>query len=145
MTWDAPPASPAQPPVGTMLARGALGRCPLCGQGRLFNGYLRLADACSVCHAPLGHIRADDAPPYFTILIVGHVLVPLVFVVEKAWYPPMWLHMALWLPLFGALSALFLRPTKGAVVAWMMRLGLTGTEHGPQIPPVPPRRAPTHD
>ncbi len=122
------------PPIGTALARGAMGRCPCCGQGKLFNGYLRLADECSHCHTPLGRIRADDAPPYFTILIVGHVLVPLVFLVEKAWYPPMWLHMAVWLPLFAILSAAFLRPTKGATVAWMMRLGLIGTEHGAQIP-----------
>ena len=75
-------------------------------------------------------------------LIVGHVLVPIVFVVEKTWYPPMWLHMAIWLPLFAILSALFLRPVKGAVVAWMLRLGLTGTEQGAQIPPSPSRTAP---
>ncbi|MBR0648966.1 DUF983 domain-containing protein [Roseomonas terrae] len=143
MPWDSQPASPAEAsvrlPVGTMLVRGAMGRCPVCGRGRLFNGYLRLADECSNCHEPLGRIRADDAPPYFTILIVGHVLVPFVFMAEKAWYPPMWLHMALWLPLFAVLSALFLRPIKGAVVAWMLRLGLTGTEHGAPIMPAPPR------
>ena len=146
MPWDTEPAVPAvpaaQPPFGTALARGAMGRCPVCGQGKLFNGYLRLVDECSHCHAPLGRIRADDAPPYFTILIVGHVLVPIVFVVEKAWYPPMWLHMAIWLPLFAILSALFLRPIKGAVVAWMMRLGLTGTEQGAQIVAPAPRQAP---
>lgn len=135
------PETAARPPIGTALARGAMGRCPACGQGKLFSGYLRLADECSQCHAPLGRIRADDAPPYFTILIVGHVLVPIVFMVERAWQPPMWLHMAVWLPMFAILSTLMLRPIKGAVVAWMMRLGLTGTEHGPQIPLAPTRRA----
>lgn len=147
MPWNAEsaqiaPVATAHPPILTALARGAMGRCPACGQGRLFNGFLRIADECTHCHAPLGRIRADDAPPYFTILIVGHILVPLVFVVERAWYPPMWLHMLLWLPLFGACSALMLRPVKGAVVAWMMRLGLTGREHGPQIPLAPTRQAP---
>lgn len=138
----APSEAVAQPPIGTALLRGARGRCPACGEGKLFNGYLRLVDECAHCHAPLGRIRADDAPPYFTILIVGHVLVPIVFVVERAWQPPMWLHMAIWLPLFAILSALFLRPIKGAVVAWMMRLGLTGTEQGAQIVAPAPRQAP---
>ena len=149
MPWDSVPSQSAVaatlPPIGTALARGAMGRCPCCGQGRLFKGYLRLVDECSHCHAPLGRIRADDAPPYFTILIVGHVLVPIVFLVEKAWYPPMWLHMVVWLPLFAILSTLFLRPVKGAVVAWMMRLGLTGTEQGAQIPLTQPRQAPGDD
>lgn len=146
MPWASEQVQPSetaiQPPIGTALARGAMGRCPACGQGKLFSGYLRLVDECSHCHAPLGRIRADDAPPYFTILIVGHVLVPVVFMVERAWQPPMWLHMAVWLPLFTVLSTLMLRPIKGAVVAWMMRLGLTGTEQGAQIPVAPPRRAP---
>lgn len=131
---DATSPSMTHPPVGVALARGAMFRCPACGQGKLFNGYLRLADECSACHTPLGRIRADDAPPYFTILIVGHVLVPLVFLVEKIWHPEMWLHMAIWLPLFTIVSALMLRPVKGMVVAWMMRIGLTGEEHGPALP-----------
>ena len=67
---------------------------------------------------------------------------PLVFVVERGWNPPMWLNMVIWLPLFAILSALFLRPVKGAVVAWMMRLGLTGTEQGAQLPTAPARTAP---
>ena len=146
MPWNSEPApatvTAALPPFGIAFRRGAMGRCPACGQGKLFNGYLRLVDECSHCHAPLGRIRADDAPPYFTILIVGHVLVPLVFVVERGWNPPMWLNMVIWLPLFAILSALFLRPVKGAVVAWMLRLGLTGTEQGAQIPAPPSRTAP---
>src|SRR5687768_4747789 len=112
------------------LARGAIGRCPACGEGWLFAGYLPLAPECSVCPAPFGAIRADDAPPYFTIFLAGHLLVPGVLWVEKAYQPPIWLHMAVWLPLFAILCTLLLRPVKGAVVGWMMRLGLTGTEHG---------------
>jgi uncharacterized protein (DUF983 family) len=138
MNWDPPRDAPAQaathPPIGVALARGAMFRCPACGEGKLFNGYLRLADECSACHAPLGRIRADDAPPYFTILIVGHVLVPGVFLVEKLWRPEMWVHMAIWLPLFAIVCMAMLRPVKGMVVAWMMRLGLTGEDQGPPIP-----------
>lgn len=143
MPWDPVRDAPAEPiihpPVGVALARGALGRCPACGQGRLFNGYLRLVDECSHCHAPLGRIRADDAPPYFTIFLAGHVLVPGVFLVERIWHPEMWVHMALWLPGFAIVSTLLLRPVKGMVVAWMMRLGLTGDEQGAPVP-LPARR-----
>ena len=143
MPWDQPRDAPVQPvthaPVATAFARGARGRCPACGQGRLFRGYLRVVDECSHCHAPLGRIRADDAPPYFTIFVAGHVLLPGVFLVEKAWQPEMWVHMAIWLPAFAIVSTLLLRPVKGMVVAWMMRLGLTGDEQGAPVP-VPVRR-----
>ncbi|WP_181377946.1 DUF983 domain-containing protein [Teichococcus aestuarii] len=116
------------PPLTTMLKRGALNRCPFCGEGKVFRGYLTVVPECSHCGAELGRLRADDAPPYFTIFIVGHLFVPVVFWVEKAYEPPMWLHMALWLPLFTIASMLTLRPVKGAVVGWMLRLGLTGNE-----------------
>ena len=91
---------------------------------------------CSHCHAPLGRLRADDAPPYFTIFLVGHVLVPLVLWVEKAYEPPMWLHMVVWLPLFTIICTVLLRPIKGAVVGWMSTLGFVSQEperrwHGP--------------
>ena len=66
---------------------------------------------------------------------------PGVLWVEKAYAPPMWLHMAVWLPLFAVLSTLLLRPVKGAVVGWMMRLGLTGAEHA-GTGTVAPRRPP---
>ncbi|MBW6399840.1 DUF983 domain-containing protein [Roseomonas sp. HJA6] len=146
MPWDTEPPRPepviASPPLREAFLRGAKGLCPACGQGKLFQGYLRLVDECSHCHTELGRIRADDAPPYFTILIVGHVLVPFVFMAERAWHPPMWVHMAIWPALFGGLSALLLRPIKGMTVAWMMRLGLTGTEQGEQTAVMPPRRTP---
>jgi uncharacterized protein (DUF983 family) len=145
MPWETQRAEPveaqAQTPVGVALLRGARGLCPACGKGHLFDGYLKLVRECSVCHAPLGRIRADDAPPYFTILIAGHVLLPFVFLVEKAWQPPMWVHMAIWLPLFAIVCTLLLRPVKGAVVAWMLRLGLTGDEQGAPVA-LPVRRGP---
>lgn len=138
------PAPPvAQPPVGAMLSRGLKGRCPVCGEGRLFQGYLRLTPECSGCGTPLGRIRADDAPPYFTILLAGHVLVPIALLVERTWQPPVWVHMLLWLPLFTLVTALLLRPVKGMVVAWMLRLGLNGDEQGAPVPAAPRRGA--HD
>jgi uncharacterized protein (DUF983 family) len=105
------------------VKRGLANRCPVCGAGRIFDGYLKVVPECAVCHAPLGKLRADDAPPYFTIFLVGHLLVPVVLWVEWRWMPPMWLHMTLWLPLFTILCMLILRPVKGATVGWMSRLG----------------------
>ena len=65
----------------------------------MFRRYLKVADACPHCGEELHHHRADDAPPYFTIVIVGHIVVSLVLAVEMAYRPPLWLHAALWLPL----------------------------------------------
>lgn len=126
MRWEPARALPADaaPSFGTVLARGARNRCPHCGEGRIFDGYLKVVSECSVCHTPLGELPADDAPPYFTIFLVGHLLVPFVFWIEKAYQPPMWLHMAVWLPLFTLLSMAALRPIKGATVGWMYRLGV---------------------
>jgi len=125
--WE-PDRSARQPPtpitpLKTALWRGARNRCPVCGEGKVFNGYLRVVDECSHCHAPLGRLRADDAPPYFTIFIVGHLLIPPVLWIERAYMPPMWLHMVVWLPLFAIVTTLLLRPVKGATVGLMTRLG----------------------
>ena len=96
----------------------------------MFGKYLKVADSCDNCGEELHHHRADDAPPYFTILITGHVLVPGVLWIERAYMPPMWVHMAVWLPLFAIICTLLLRPIKGATMGWMMRLGMTGDEGG---------------
>ena len=121
------PAS-ATPPLWVALRRGMANRCPFCGEGRIFAGYLAVVPECSHCAAPLGLLRADDAPPYFTIFLAGHLLVPLVLMVEKAYQPPMWLHMVVWLPLFAIVCTLLLRPIKGAVVGWMSTLGFVAAE-----------------
>ena len=142
MRWEpdrSAPALPYTPPESawTALSRGARGRCPICGEGRLFSGYLKVVD-CTACGAPLGRLRADDAPPYFTIFITGHLLVPPVLWVEKAYQPEMWLHMVVWLPLFTLACILLLRPVKGATVGWMVKLGFTGSEHGGEQDRPPP-------
>ncbi len=119
-------APAAMPSLSTGMWRGARGLCPVCGEGKLFRGYLSLVTRCSHCGTPLGRLRADDAPPYFVIFLVGHLLVPLVFMVERAYEPPMWVHMAVWLPSFAVACVLLLRPVKGATAAWMLRVGLHG-------------------
>ncbi len=131
-------ADSATPPASawTVIRRGMRNRCPVCGEGKVFRGYLRVVDDCEVCHAPLGSLRADDLPPYITIFIAGHILLPPVFWVERAWMPPMWLHMAVWLPAFTIACILLLRPIKGGTVGWMARLGF---EPQAEAPPGPQR------
>ena len=80
------------------MVRGWWGRCPHCGEGRMFRAFLKVADHCPACGEALHHQRADDAPAYFVILIVGHIVVPLTLSVEAAYAPSYWLHAAMWTP-----------------------------------------------
>jgi uncharacterized protein (DUF983 family) len=105
-------------PIWRSLRRGMYSRCPACGLGRLFRAFLKVADRCPACDEALHHHQADDAPAYFVILIVGHVIVPLALIVEIAYSPPYWLHAALWLPLTAGLAIGLLTPIKGAIVGW---------------------------
>ncbi|MBZ0217536.1 MAG: DUF983 domain-containing protein, partial [Fimbriimonadaceae bacterium] len=68
----------------------------------------------------------DDAPPYFTILIVGHVIVPLLLIVEQTWRPDLWIHAAIWLPLTVILSLTLLPIVKGALVGVQWALYMHG-------------------
>lgn len=67
--------------VFASMLRGAKLKCPACGTGALYRRYLKVSDACPHCGEELHHHRADDAPPYFTIVIVGHIVVSLVLLV----------------------------------------------------------------
>lgn len=111
-------------PILRSLLRGARLKCPACGEGALLRRYLKVVDTCPACGEELHHHRADDAPPYFTMLIVGHVVVSLVLFVEITYRPPLWVHAALWLPLTVALALLLLPRVKGTLVAlqWALRM-----------------------
>lgn len=111
-------------PILASLLRGAALKCPACGLGFMFRRYLKVSDACPHCGEALHHQRADDAPPYFTIVIVGHIVVGLVLAVEMAYRPPLWVHAALWLPLTLILTLLVLPRVKGVLVAlqWALRM-----------------------
>lgn len=118
-----PPPWP-QPPMLTAIRRGLSGQCPACGRSHLFNGFLRVVAECRNCGAPLGLARADDAPPYFTILVTGHIVVPLMFVVDRAHQPPTWIMAAIFLPLTLLLAVGLLRPIKGGTVGLMLTLNM---------------------
>jgi uncharacterized protein (DUF983 family) len=106
------------------MLRGAQLRCPACGVGPMFRRYLKVADHCPNCGEALHHHRADDAPPYFTIVIVGHIVVGLVLSLEMAYRPPLWVHAAIWVPLTFLLCLAMLPVIKGALVAlqWALRM-----------------------
>ncbi len=106
------------------MKRGFLGRCPACGEGRLFGRFLKVNDTCVCCREPLHHHRADDLPPYLVILIVGHVVVGAMVIVEQTADWPIWLQMSIWPILTVALSLALIQPVKGAVVGlqWGLRM-----------------------
>ena len=108
---------PLQSPVSTGLA----GRCPRCGQGPLFAGYIETAPACSNCGLDYDFIDSGDGPAVFVMFIVGFVVVGLALVVELAIRPPIWVHMMLWIPLTLVLALGLLRPLKGIMIALQFR------------------------
>jgi len=94
----------------------------------LFRSYLKPVEHCETCATEYGHIRADDIPAYFTILLVGHVVVPLAVTVEQLYHPAQWMHMAAWIPLTLIMTLGLLPRIKGASVGIMWRLRLSGNE-----------------
>lgn len=101
------------------MRRGAAGRCPNCGTGRVFDGYLAVRANCASCGHALNEYRADDAPPYFTIFIVGHVIVGAMLILDRYVLLPLWAQAALWVPLTIVLTLALMRPVKGAVLGVM--------------------------
>ena len=114
--------------VLSAMLRGLRGRCPKCGVGAMFSSYLKVSDHCLHCGEELHHQRADDAPPYFTILIVGHFVVGGILSMEKAFSPPGWVHSAVWLPMTLISSLLLLPRVKGALIGLQWALYMHGFE-----------------
>jgi uncharacterized protein (DUF983 family) len=124
--------------VWAALKRGFRGRCPRCGQGRLFRAFLKTADNCSVCGLDFTPHRADDLPAYLVIVIVGHIVVPMVLLIETNFAPPVWLQLAIYLPVTLLASLSLLQPVKGGVVGLQWALRMHGFDDNPpdDIPPV---------
>jgi uncharacterized protein (DUF983 family) len=91
-------------------------RCPRCGEGRLFEGFLTLAPRCERCGLDFGFADAGDGPAVFVILIAGFVVVGLAVMVEFLWRPPYWVHAVLWIPAILAVTLGLLRPLKGTLI-----------------------------
>lgn len=105
---------------------GWTGRCPRCGQGTLYRRFLKIRGECERCGLDFSVYPTDDAPPYFTILLVGHIVVPAMLMLEQWTHPPEWMHAALWVPLTLALTLGLLPRIKGAVLAWAWATGTRG-------------------
>ena len=99
------------------IAAGLAGRCPRCGKGKLFRGFLTLSPACEACGLDLSFADAGDGPAVFVILFAGFVVVGLALVVEFLYAPPYWLHAVLWGPLILLVTLGPLRPLKGLLIA----------------------------
>jgi uncharacterized protein (DUF983 family) len=108
------------------MRRGFRCRCPACGKGALFRGYLKPAAACGSCGEDLSHQRADDAPPYFTIVVVGHIVVPVMTTVALASELSVAAHLAIWLPVTLVMALALLRPIKGAIIGLQWALYMHG-------------------
>jgi uncharacterized protein (DUF983 family) len=105
----------AAPPLP--IGRGLACRCPRCGNGRLFNGFLTLAPRCERCGLDYAFADAGDGPAVFVILIAGFIVVGAALMVEMAYEPPYWVHALLWGPLILITTLWPLRAIKGLLIA----------------------------
>lgn len=113
-----------KPAMSVALWRGLRSRCPSCGLGGIFRRYVQVNDHCASCGLEFPIYRSDDAPAYFTIVIVGHLIVPSVLILEQTIHPATWVHLVSWLPLTLLLSLLILPRVKGALLGmqWILRI-----------------------
>jgi uncharacterized protein (DUF983 family) len=128
------------------LKRGFGCHCPACGKGNIFNAYLKVAPKCDACGEELDHHRADDAPPYFTIFVVGHVVgAGILFVEEQDYFWPVWLHAVVWCSMTIGLSLWLLPKIKGALVGyqWALRMHGFGRDDVHPDPALPENPAPS--
>jgi uncharacterized protein (DUF983 family) len=124
IVWTPDSAPATKRNVWTAMKRGFRGRCPRCGEGKLFRAFLKVDDHCSVCGQDFTPHRADDLPAYLVIIIVGHIMVPLALMIETNYAPAVALQLAIYLPATLIASLLLLQPVKGTVVGvqWALRM-----------------------
>ncbi|QPF84458.1 DUF983 domain-containing protein [Bradyrhizobium genosp. L] len=106
------------PPTVTESAlRGIACRCPRCGKGKLYSGFLTLAPRCQACDLDYAFIDAGDGPAVFIIMLAGAIVVASALIVEVKYQPPFWVHAALWLPLIIVTTIFPLRSMKSLLIA----------------------------
>jgi uncharacterized protein (DUF983 family) len=103
-------------PVSPFLA-GLLCRCPGCGKGALYKGFLSLHDRCQFCGLDFGFADSGDGPAVFIMLIAGFIVTGAALIVEMTYAPPYWVHAALWIPIGVGIPLLMLRPLKALLIA----------------------------
>lgn len=113
-------------PLWNAMTRGFMCRCPNCGEGKLFRGFVKTVDRCAACGEDIHHHRADDLPAYLVVVIVGHIVVGAFMGVEATSTLSTWEHLAIWVPVTIVSSLALLRPLKGAVVGLQWALYMHG-------------------
>jgi uncharacterized protein (DUF983 family) len=104
-----------------VLKASVLGRCPRCGEGKLFNGYLKVGKSCSRCELDYSRFEAGDGPAVFVILIVGFLVAGGALFVEVKFQPPYWVHALIWIPAIFVLSLTLLRLLKAWLIAMQFK------------------------
>ncbi|MCF6321005.1 MAG: DUF983 domain-containing protein [Rhizobiaceae bacterium] len=112
--------------LNNALANGAKSKCPSCGEGNLFDGFLKIKDSCETCGENLSHHRADDLPPYLNILLVGHIVVGFLMVAMKYEWFGVWPTAIGGSVLALVISLALMRPIKGMVVGFQWALEMHG-------------------
>ena len=123
----------------TGVLRGLSRRCPNCGQAPLFTSYITVLTPCPVCGVDNDMFPSDDLPPYLTIAVVGHTVVPSLMWVDLIYAPPTWIEAAIWLPVATAMSLALLPRMKGASIglAWASDIVREGYLDQEAVMPVP--------
>jgi uncharacterized protein (DUF983 family) len=98
------------------LTTGIAGKCPRCGRGKLFAGYLTVADSCKTCGLSFAFADSGDGAAWFVMLFVCVVGVGSILGVEVAYAPPFWVHLSLAIPILIILPLILLRPVKGVLL-----------------------------
>lgn len=121
---DMPPLQNAERPLRPALALALRGKCPACGEGRMFRGFLKPNPSCGHCGQGWDVSRADDFPAYIVILLLGHILVPLMIEVNAALDVPLLAQGIIWPTIAVVLAAVMIQPAKAAVITfqWSRRM-----------------------
>jgi uncharacterized protein (DUF983 family) len=124
-------------PIGILdgIKRGLALRCPSCGEGKLFARFLKPTARCAVCGTDNTVYPSDDAPPYLTALLIGHLFVPILLAIDRAYDPALWITFSIALPLFALLTVATLPFVKGAVIGVATATGVTRAAVGPTAAP----------
>jgi uncharacterized protein (DUF983 family) len=105
------------------LKTGLAGKCPRCGRGKLFNGYLTVAKSCASCGLSYDFADGGDGAAWFVMLIVGFLGVGSILGIEVAYQPAFWVHVLIAIPLLIVLPLILLRPIKGILLCQQWKTG----------------------
>ncbi|MGB7286822.1 MAG: DUF983 domain-containing protein [Salaquimonas sp.] len=111
------PVDTAHYPDQSALSTGLVGRCPRCGEGKLYQSLLKPVDHCAMCGLDMSFAEEGDGPAVLVILLLGGVIAGMALALENLVHPPIWVHILLWLPVTVLMSILALRAMKGIMIA----------------------------